>query len=155
MRATELLVQLLQRGQDGFVKMAGRVPEDKLDWQPDPALRSALDQMQELATILDFMGGAFEKREVTFDPEMFARYQAQRKLLATREACIEALREATRKLCDLTAAMPEEDLGAPVKMPWPVERNVADMIHYHVWNMAYHEGQIAAILQRLGIDPMG
>lgn len=39
-------------------------------------------------------------------------------------------------------------------MPWG-EHIVADTVTFHVWNMAYHEGQISYILQLLGVDPMG
>lgn len=154
MTAVALLVRQIQRGQEGFLRMVNLVPEDKLDWQPDPQLRSALDQYQEVATILDFTWDIFSKRELNFEAEDFQRYLAHRKEFTTREACEAEFRRTTDELIARTSALTDADLDDEVKMPFPGEYRLCDTIQYHVWNMAYHEGQIAAILQRLEIAPM-
>ncbi|GMV88217.1 MAG: hypothetical protein AMXMBFR81_11480 [Chthonomonas sp.] len=154
MTAVALLVRQIQRGQEGFLRMVNLVPEDKLDWQPDPKLRSALDQYQEVATILDFTWDVFDRRELKFGAEDFQRYKAHSKTFATREACEAEFRRTTDELIARVRALSDADLDDEVKMPFPGEYRLCDTIQYHVWNMAYHEGQIAAILQRLGVDPM-
>ena len=51
MTATELIAYQTKKQLDSFFEAVRRIPADKLEWQPDPASRSALDQLQEVAVV--------------------------------------------------------------------------------------------------------
>lgn len=154
MQATDLLIRQLERELDGFLRIAGKVPADKLDWTPGEGTRSALSQMQEVATVISENWGLYETRQMVWNDEAFAAWLEKRGELTTFEAIETRLRADIQQLIDFVRTMTPEDLEADVQMPWPGEFKVCDTIYYACWNMAYHEGQIATILMLLGIDPM-
>jgi uncharacterized damage-inducible protein DinB len=155
MKAADLLVRQIERELENFLELVAKVPDDKLDWQPAPQLRSTLSQYQEVATILEYSWDVYEHRKMEWDEAKFDAYKANRARFTTREACEAELKRQTQRLIDFVRTISEDDLHAPVEMPWPGDFRLADCIHYHVWNLSYHQGQISAILLQLGIDPMG
>jgi uncharacterized damage-inducible protein DinB len=155
MTATQFFVYLVNREVDSFLRMVAKVPEDKLDWTPHPSLRSARDQFQEVATILEHTWSVFTDRKLGWDLESFLDYKKHRKTFHTREELEAELRRQTDGLIKFAETLSEDDLDAPVEMPWPGPHNLADGLHYHLWNLSYHEGQIASLLMQLDIDPMG
>ena len=74
--------------------------------------------------------------------ERYPQWMAARAALVTLPQIEEALQAASQQLIDFTLSCPTEALADNVELPWPVENNLADMIHFHTWNMSYHEGQI-------------
>lgn len=151
MNANEVLVRLMERQCDSFLKTLKRVPEDKLDWTPGEGTRSARDQAQEVATILDEFWEIFETKKMEWDMERWNAYLAKRAQLHSVADIEKALRECTRRLADFVRSLPESELGTKTEMPFPGEYLVVDNIAYHTYNMAYHEGQINTILQLLGL----
>lgn len=152
MKATELLIRQMEKAQEGFLDLVAKVPDDKLDWAPGEGTRSALDQFQEVATILGFTWGVFTDLTMEFSEQDFHRFLAHRKTFADRAACEAELRRWTSKLIEFVRSLRDEDLDAPVQLPFPGDWRLADCVHYHVWNLYYHTGQITAILQRLGLE---
>lgn len=134
--------------------MVNRVPADKLAWVPQEGMRSALDQYQEVATALSANWEVYSERKASFAAENMARWARNRALITDPTELERLLRADTQRLIDHVATLTEADLEANVEMPWG-EHRVADTVTYHTWNMAYHEGQIAYLLQLLGINPMG
>jgi uncharacterized damage-inducible protein DinB len=155
MTGNDLLIRQLLRAQEGFLRMLTKVPADKLTWQPSAELRSAADQGQEVATMVSYSWALYADRRMDWDMERYMAHKAAAQQFDSHEKIEAELRRNTGMLVDFVRALPNNELSAPVQMPWPGEYCVADTVQYHVWNMAYHEGQIAAILMRLGIDPMG
>lgn len=153
MTANDLLVRQLERAQDGFLRVAAKVPADKLDWKPSPELRSALDQFQEVATILGATWPLYAERKLDWGMRQFAEFKKASRAFDTHEALEAELRRQTGMLIEHVRGLSDDDLGQPVSMPYLEGYLVADTIQKHIWNLAYHEGQIAAILLRLGIDP--
>jgi hypothetical protein len=154
MTANDVLVRQLERQLESFIKTFQKVPDDKLDWAPE-GCRSALDQGQEVATVIGDHWSLYAERKLEMSEGDFAKWMARRRALATREQVVERLKQDTEKLIAFTKALPAEDLMAPTQMPFPGEFRLVDNVTYHVWNMGYHEGQINMILMQLGIDPMG
>lgn len=63
MISNELLIRQLQRGRDAFLSTFAKVPSDKIDWQPDPSLRSVLNQFQQVATLAGHSWSLFTDRK--------------------------------------------------------------------------------------------
>lgn len=152
MTAIELLIHQTNRGVDSLFDVARKVPQDKLDWKPAEGARSALDQLQEVATALEQFANTFKSNKVEFSDEMFANWKVIRSKFTTLEALETECRRQTANYVEFLKTIDESTLTQPVEMPWPVERNVADMLGYHYWNCSYHEGQIYYILAQLGIE---
>lgn len=151
MNSKEVLVRMLERQQESFLKTLQRVPEDKLDWKPGEGARSARDQAQEVATILHEFWEIFETRKMTWDMERWNAYLASRAKVHTVSDIEKSLQECTARLVAFVQGLPDQELGAKTEMPFPGEFLLVDNINYHIWNMAYHEGQINTILQLLGL----
>jgi uncharacterized damage-inducible protein DinB len=154
MNAADVLIRQLEREQDSFLRTIKLVPEDKLDWSPGEGLRSARDQFQEVATVVGDHWELYESKRMEWNEASFAEYLERRKKYHTLEDLEARSRQDTAKLIAFVRDLPAEELMDPVQMPWPGDHRLVDNVTYHLWNMSYHEGQVSAILQRLGINPM-
>jgi hypothetical protein len=154
MTANDVLVRQLERQLESFIKTFEKVPADKLDWAPE-GCRSALDQGQEVATVIGDHWELYESRKMEWSDEGFVEWLNARSQLKTRGQILDRLKQDTQKLIDFARTLPATELMATTEMPFPGEFRVVDNITYHTWNMSYHEGQINMILMMLGIDPMG
>jgi uncharacterized damage-inducible protein DinB len=142
MTALELLADMTRRQLDSFFEAVRAIPADKLDWQPSPGSRSALDQVQEVATVFAGIPKAVTERKLEFTPEAFAQMVADRKKVTDLAELEKMTREGTEKLIEFILSVPASELQDTVAMPWPGDYRVASLLGYHNWNMAYHEGQI-------------
>jgi uncharacterized damage-inducible protein DinB len=142
MTANDLLIRQLRRQIDSFFEAVHAIPADKLDWQPSPNSRSALDQLQEVATLFSGVADAVRARKLTFTPEMMEEWLTERKKLTDVAEIEKITREGTEKFIEFIQSLSPDDLSDNVEMPWPGEFQVGDLLSYHYWNMAYHEGQI-------------
>jgi len=150
MTAIELIIRLTEREIDSLFKAARALPADKLDWKPAPGARSALDQLQEIATSYDTFQSAHKERRVEWSEEMFAKWIAERSKITDLDELEKRTREGYRSaLADLQASNPD-DLVLPVEMPFPGDFTLVDIYTYYYWNAAYHEGQIRYIASLLG-----
>ncbi|MCW5939295.1 MAG: hypothetical protein KF884_02805 [Fimbriimonadaceae bacterium] len=154
MTANDVLVRQLERQLESFIKTFEKVPADKLEWAPE-GCRSALDQGQEVATVIGDHWELYESRKMVWSEEAFSKWLKARAQLKSREQIVARLKLDTQKLIEYTRSLPANDLMAPTEMPFQGEFRMVDNITYHTWNMSYHEGQINMILMMLGIDPMG
>lgn len=155
MTAQDVLVRVLERNTDSFVRMVRRVPQDRLTWSPGDGVRSALDQFQEVATLVGDHWSVFSDRRMEMTPESFRDWITRRSALTDLDALETRLRADTQRLIEFVRELPEADLSLPVQLPFPGEYRMVDVIQNHAWNLAYHEGQIAGLLQQLGVEPMG
>jgi uncharacterized damage-inducible protein DinB len=64
------------------------------------------------------------------------------------------LRRDTQKLIDYTLGVPSDLLSQPIQMPFPGDFILSDLIHYHAYNMSYHEGQITTLLLMMGVESL-
>jgi hypothetical protein len=85
MTAQEVLVRILQTRLDSFIKVAAKVPADKLDWVPQPGLRSALDQYREVACIVGHNWQAYAECKLDFSPELYESQRKAREQFSTHE----------------------------------------------------------------------
>jgi len=142
MTAIELITRQTEKQIDSLFRAARALPADKLDWKPAPGARSALDQLQEIATSYDQFQCAHKERKVEWDGEKFAAWMAERAKITDLDELERLTREGYGKmLADLQGTDPA-NLTAPVQMPFPGDFSLADIFCYYYWNASYHEGQI-------------
>ncbi|MBA3726874.1 MAG: DinB family protein, partial [Armatimonadetes bacterium] len=127
---------------DSFFEAVHAVPADKLDWKPTPKSRSALDQLQEVAAVFKSVPETVKNRRLDFTAEQFEEYEVDRKKITDPAELERITREGTEELLKFVRSVDPSELTDKVEMPWPGEFKVADVLSYHYWNMAYHEGQI-------------
>jgi hypothetical protein len=142
MNALELLVHLTNRQIDSVFRAARALPADKLDWKPAPGARSALDQLQEIATASDRFFAIYTERKMEWSDEKFAEWMAERQQITSIDELERICKEQTKRLTDYILTVPESELTAPVELPFPGPFNMADVLSYQYWNASYHEGQI-------------
>ncbi|MBC8063666.1 MAG: hypothetical protein H7Y17_02460 [Chlorobia bacterium] len=142
MNALDLIAYNTQRQLDRFFEAFHAIPADKQDWAPNAASRSALDQLQEVAVVFQGIADAVTERKLVMTDEDFANYTAERKMVSDPAQLEKMTREGTVQLIAFMGNVKESELEETVEMPWPGDFRVADLLGYHSWNMAYHEGQI-------------
>jgi hypothetical protein len=136
---------MIERQLDSLFRAARTLPADKLDWKPAPGSRSALDQLQEVATSPDQFRAAHAERKMEWSEEKFVQWMAERGELTDLDQLERHAKESHARLFAEIRAMSEEDLELPVQMPFPGEWKVADIFAYYHYNASYHEGQITYI----------
>ncbi|MDI9637363.1 DinB family protein [Kamptonema cortianum] len=154
MTACQLLIHLTNNQVADLFKVARSLPEDKLNWKPAPGARSALDQLQEVATALDFFLEGMKQREVKWDEETGKRWEAERAKLTTLDELEAATTRTTKLLTDYLSSLTDDELDEKVIVPFPIEMNLGENMAYHYWNMSYHQGQIYYIKSML-TEPEG
>ena len=149
MTANELLIHLTRSQVKETFDTARQLPADKLDWQPAPGARSALDQLQELATALDFNWDVYVTRRVEWSAEKAERWKAHRSQFTDIDELERMAMAGTERLSAFLATFDSAEFSAPVEFPIPGEFNMADCLSYHYWNATYHMGQINYIASLL------
>ena len=142
MQVPEFLISRTERQLDMLFAAARKLPEDKLDWQPAPGARSALSQLQEIATSVDAFWEAHAKREIVWSEESMAKWQAERSKLTNLDELEAKTRESHARLFDFICTVTPQQLREEVKMPFPGQFDLAYILTYYFYNAAYHEGQI-------------
>lgn len=141
----EFLVSRIRIRLDGLFAAARRLPADRLDWRPGPRSRSALDQLQEVATVVDAFWDAHAARRIEFDEAKMAAWTAARERLTDLDALERHAKASYERLYAFIAAVEPEEWRDKVEMPFPGEFDLAYILNYYAWNAAYHEGQINLI----------
>lgn len=145
MTAQELLVHQTQVRLADFIETVRNFPQDKLEWKPAPGARSALDQIQEVATIVDFGKTDYETRQLSVDTAAWPEYLEERSKLRDVDDLIRRIEVSTGKVVAQIGSTPDGELMQPFEMPWPVEFKVVDILGYMQWNLGYHAAQITYI----------
>ncbi|CAN5650044.1 hypothetical protein BH11ARM2_BH11ARM2_11960 [soil metagenome] len=145
MTAKELLIHQTRVRLADFIETVRKFPQGKLDWKPAPGARTALDQIQEVATILDFGSMDYKARKMDFKMEEFGAYVESRAKITELDELIRRLEASCEKAIKDIESVPDEELLMPFEMPWPVDFKVVDVLGYQQWNMGYHAAQITYI----------
>ncbi|HWA84470.1 MAG TPA: DinB family protein [Fimbriimonadaceae bacterium] len=156
MRYQDQVVRLTQKALDDICRAATAIPADKLDWAPAGNARSALNQMQEIATSATWFLPLVESGVVpVFDKEMADNHTRFRKTLARLDECVVEARQSTGQLCQAIISFADEELEHEVTLPFGAGKTtMADVLQMHYWNMVYHLGQINQIQLMLGDSAM-
>jgi hypothetical protein len=153
MRYLDQLVKMTQKAVDDICRSAEAIPGDREDWSPGEAARSALSQMQEVATQAAWFLPIIRDRKM---PEFGEHAMKEAvKLRASYDSiakCADAARDSTSELCQAISAFPEGQMDEEITLPFGggMTMTMADLLGLPYWNMVYHLGQINQIQLMLG-----
>ena len=153
MRYQDQVVRATQKALDDVCRAAMSVPAEKLEWVPMGDARSALSQMQEVATAgAWFIPLVRDRKQPEFDEHARREAVRLRKSYDTIEKCVEAARDSTSGLCRAIAAFPDMELEDEMTLPFGggVVMTMADVLGMHHWNLVYHLGHINQLQLMLG-----
>jgi hypothetical protein len=152
MRYLDQLVKQTQKAVDDICRSAGAVPAEKENWVPGGASRSAVHQMQEVASQAAWFLPIIRDRHIPGGRHEIEQMMKLRESLDTVEKCVEAARASTVELCQAIADFPESKLDEEVVLPFGggMTMSMADVLGLPYWNMVYHLGQINQIQLMLG-----
>lgn len=113
----ELIISLLQTGEQGLARTFAAVPDDKLYWQPLDQGRCALDAYGEAAQTCN-LAAQIAQSKGDFKPsrEMFAKLADERADWSKADA-LDAMTAASAALHAALETLSDEDLALPVTMP--------------------------------------
>jgi uncharacterized damage-inducible protein DinB len=149
MNATELIGYLTRKQVKATFEAARELPADKLDWKPAPGARSALDQLQELATAVTQFWSLYTTGKMEFDAEIHQKWYVERAKITDLDELERIANADTERMIEFFSNMPPEQLDTVVHLPFPGEYKMADIMCYHYWNASYHNGQITYIASLL------
>ncbi|HWA84309.1 MAG TPA: DinB family protein [Fimbriimonadaceae bacterium] len=152
MKTQDFLAQSIEKKHEQVFALARTVPAERLDWSPGGQSRSVLDQLQELGIIVRFYVAMLQDKAAPEPtPDMFEKYQADRKKLATIDECEASAKRHTDELTALIRSYSDEDLDLHIILPFMggKDLSMADLAMMVYWNLSYHEGQIQFILNML------
>ncbi len=153
MRYQDHVVRSTQKALEDICRSAQTVPLDKADWAPMGKARSALSQMQEIATAGKWFLPIVRDRTIPEFDEHAAREAARlRQSFDTIDKCVEAAREHTSELLQAVANFPDDSLEDEIQLPFGggMIMTMAEVLSLHWWNLTYHLGQINQIQLMLG-----
>jgi uncharacterized damage-inducible protein DinB len=144
MSAQDLIVKRTQEGIDGIFKAVKAMPEDKLDWQPMDAGRSAMDQLKEVTRAsVWFSLMAEAKAEPEWGDDQSAKVKAMAESWNSLDDVEKALRDHTDKLCTTIQNCSDEDMKMPFKFAGSDKPyTFAEALAFHQSHTMYHTGQI-------------
>lgn len=148
MNANELLLFLTRDQIKATFEAARELPSDKLEWKPAPGARSALDQLQEIATAIDFNWEMYTTRRVEWSEEKAERWKQTRSQYTDLDQLEQMALAGADRLESFLKDFNPADYRASVEVPWG-EVVLAECLAYHYWNSAYHHGQIVYIASLL------
>lgn len=147
------MIELTVEAHENMMKTARAVPEGKLTWRVNDVGRSALDMVQEVATVPDIARYMVENmRAAVLAPEEIKGIREQRAQWVTLDKCEEEMNARLSKLYHAMNAFPENLLDTRIVLGYDSNRtySMAHIMAYPYWNTTYHYGQINFIQTLLG-----
>ena len=113
----DLILNLLQTGEQSLIRTFNAVPDDKLNWKPLDQGRTALDAFSEAAQTCSMMTQLVEsKGETKPSREMFAKMSAERASW-TKDDALAAMNTGAAALYTAIGVLSEDELAMPITMP--------------------------------------
>ena len=152
----EQIIRLTEKANRDLFRSVRATAEDKLQWKPLDEGRTVLGMAQECAQSAMWFAIMLEKRTGSaFPMEDYPKMQAERASWSLDD-CERILRENTERLAVAIRAIPDDDLGQEITLPWgdDMKATLADVMAYHYWNVTYHLGQVNFIQTLYGDKEM-
>ena len=123
------------------------LPEDKMDWKPDPKALSAKEKASQIAMEGDQMGDIFEKGMFEFDPMAKPSYASTVEMTSTFKAGMTRAKDAIIKMSD---ADWESDAKMMMngKEAWKATKG--DMGLGYMLDLIHHRGQLSVYIRPMG-----
>ncbi len=113
----KLMTMMIGDARDSLARTAQAVPDDKLNWRPLDAGRSALDLLGDAAQTPKMIAMMLESRgEIAPSREMFQQMKAERENW-TRDDALSHLQQNCDRLLPLIEALPDEELAREITLP--------------------------------------
>ncbi len=113
----DLIIPLLQSGEQSLIRTFNAVPDNKLNWSPMDKGRTALDAFSDAAQTCQMMTQLIEsKGEMKPSPQMFAQMKAERANWSKNDA-LAAMHTNSGALYTAIGTLSEDDLAGPITMP--------------------------------------
>ena len=113
----KLITTMISDARDSLVRTAEAVPDDKLNWRPLDAGRSALDLLGDAAQTPKMIAMMLESRGETMPSrEMFQEMKAERENW-TRDDALSHLQANCDRLLPLIELLPDEELAREITLP--------------------------------------
>lgn len=113
----DLILSLMQSGEQSLTRTFNAVPDDKLNWTPLDKGRTALDLFSESAQTCAMIAKLAEsKGEAKPSAQMFAQMKAERANW-TKDDAIAAMNTNSAALYTAIGALSEEEFATPITMP--------------------------------------
>lgn len=145
------LADVTRQTAEGLIAAVERLPDNRINWQPESGSRSALDQVAECVLLTDYVV-AIVKGEPDQLPSFEAYISAKEAAVASGWGSLHpALLKTIEDVCATIASVPDDALNE-TKNTLIGPQTVTQLITYPYWNMTYHQGQInyiASLLNRL------
>jgi hypothetical protein len=134
------VVRLIRFGAESLAFQLGHIPEDKLDWKPDPASKSALQVAGEVIGVMQSQITTLQGGELNMSPlpHPSSLEEARSKLAAATEEYTALLEQAEPGSLDRRLETP----FGPLWANYAVTFGLVDLLHHH--------GQVTYIQSLLG-----
>ena len=126
-----------------------RLPEDKRNVSPMGDARTPADLVAEVAILNGTTADLLTSRHFPENYDFAAFGQAKKDLAQDGEKLKSMLTENTARVTEVIRAIPDEDLGIEITMPWG-PMTLTQIASYPYWNASYHEGQINYVASMYG-----
>lgn len=155
MKVQQFIADANVRTMEFMIYQVGRMPKDKVTWQPEEMGRSALDMIQECAVLADGISNTIVTKQMPeFTPEFMAQFEAEKAKLDTIDKAISALRDSTAKLNETILNVSDADLETEITVFGPDPWKFPFLMELHNSNMTWHTGQICYIQTLYGDQEM-
>ena len=113
----DLILNLLQTGEQGLIRTFNAVPDDKLNWAPMDAGRTALDAFGDAAQTCQMATALIgSKDEFKPSPQMFAQMKAERAAW-TKDDALAAMNTNSAALYTALGTLSDDDLAQSITLP--------------------------------------
>lgn len=130
-----------------FIAVFEALPQDKLDWKPDPKSRTAMELASMLGNEPSQLGEVLETGVMEFDPLKTEKF-------ASTAEIVNAFKSGVEKIKSIVEPMSEAQWDAEAKMVmngqdvWKSTRG--DMALGFLFDMVHHRGQLATYIRPMG-----
>lgn len=133
------LARIVRWGTASTIHNLGKLPEDKLDWKPEPTSKSALDVVAEVTGVMRMSMPLFQGEPMEYQPEPAA---------ATRDEAISRLQAASDTYVAALEAAGDE-LEQPVETPFGTFWGTYSVV-FGLIDLLHHHGQLTYLQSLLG-----
>lgn len=137
---------MLEDGMNSLWRTVKAMPEDKIDWRPEPTARTTRQLLEELVDTMPFSIEFIKTQKMPKYEESSGKKRSMNEMEKEYRQHMEDFLKAVKNF-------PEADMQKENDLPWG-KMTFFDLITYPYWNLMYHWGQISYIQTMYGDKEM-
>lgn len=148
MRYQDHIIEATRRAASEAFKYARQVPADKLNWKPLDEGRSVLDLCREMAACPQWADMILKGQPMpSFSEEELVEMDKAQAHLTTAELCEAECMKNLETFFETVRTFPDDRLNEKYTLPFDGGQTItmAENMEYPLWNLTYHQGQIAYV----------